>query len=146
MARCCLTRVNRSRTKLHRQPLHRATAFRRTDHFARFIPVILQFTRCHVATRGYNDAGEWNSRWALPPLFFFFFAKFSGKWLTATRTMEVYRFNNEIYRVDDCVDSCECTFFFFLITTRFVAIAHFEWNCQRKIEIVFLRQQRSLNV
>lgn len=48
----------------------------------------------------------------LPP-FFFFFAKFSGKWLTATRTMEVYRFNNEIYRVDDCVDSCECTFFFF---------------------------------
>lgn len=48
-------------------------------------------------------------------LSFFFFAKYSGKRLTATRTMEVYRFNSEIYRVDDCVDSANVLFFFFLI-------------------------------
>lgn len=44
---------------------------------------------------------------------FFFFAKYSGKRLTTTRTMEVYRFNSEIYRVDDCVDSANVLFFFF---------------------------------
>lgn len=48
-------------------------------------------------------------------LSFFFFAKYSGKRLTTTRTMEVYRFNSEIYRVDDCVDSANVLFFFFLI-------------------------------
>lgn len=47
----------------------------------------------------------------LSPLFF---AKYSGKRLTATRTIEVYRFNGEIYRVDDCVDSAN-VFRFFLI-------------------------------
>lgn len=45
---------------------------------------------------------------------FFFFAKYSGKRLTATRTMEVYRFNSEIYRVDDCVDSANVLFFFLI--------------------------------
>lgn len=42
----------------------------------------------------------------------FFFAKYSGKRLTATRTIEVYRFNGEIYRVDDCVDSANIFCFF----------------------------------
>lgn len=54
------------------------------------------------------------TRWALPPPFFppLFFAKYSGKRLTATRTIEVYRFNGEIYRVDDCVDSANVFRFF----------------------------------
>ena len=59
----------------------------------------------------------------LPPLFF---AKYSGKRLTATRTIEVYRFNGEIYRVDDCVDSANVFCFFNRVgnATRFVSIAH----------------------
>lgn len=76
--------------------------------------------------------GEWNSMGVAPSFFsfpFFFFAKYSGKRLTTTRTMEVYRFNSEIYRVDDCVDSANVLFFFFFNRVgnrrRFVcAIAH----------------------
>lgn len=74
--------------------------------------------------------GEWNSIGVAPSFFsfpFFFFAKYSGKRLTATRTMEVYRFNSEIYRVDDCVDSANVLFFFNRVGNRrrFVcAIAH----------------------
>lgn len=73
---------------------------------------------------------------------FFFFAKYSGKRLTATRTMEVYRFNSEIYRVDDCVDSANVLFFFLIgLVTGEGLYCAFEWNWWRKIEIVFLRQQ-----
>ena len=56
--------------------------------------------------------------------------------------MEVYRFNSEIYRVDDCVDSANVLFFFLIgLVTGEGLYCAFEWNWWRKIEIVFLRQQ-----
>lgn len=68
----------------------------------------------------------------------FFFAKYSGKRLTATRTIEVYRFNGEIYRVDDCVDSANVFRFFliglvtrqglFLLRIR-MELSEKDWNC-----------------